>query len=329
MRLTVLEHQHLFAPGRAFGQCHASTLTRLPDGSLFCAWFGGSQEGASDVCIYGALQSGERWSAPFLLASGDGEPCWNPVLYTRPDGRTLLYFKRGAPIARWRSYVQESQGCLAWSDARELCPGDEGGVGPVKNKPLPLPDGTLLGPASTEGADGWRCFADLSQDGGLHFSRGAEIPMDRRSLSFLGVIQPSFWLDAQGVVHALMRSGEGFLYASHSLDMGRSWSLAEKASVPNNNCGIDLCRLDNGLLVLCHNPVSGNWGPRSPLILSVSQDEGRTFTPLYWLDHVPCEKNETGAEFSYPAILSHGNEMDLSYTWKRQTIVHWRLRLEL
>ena len=148
MRLTVLEHQHLFAPGRAFGQCHASTLTRLPDGSLFCAWFGGSQEGASDVCIYGALQRGERWSAPFLLASGDGEPCWNPVLYTRPDGRTLLYFKRGAPIARWRSYVQESQGCLAWSDARELCPGDEGGVGPRQEQAPSLagrnPAGTRL-----------------------------------------------------------------------------------------------------------------------------------------------------------------------------------------
>lgn len=177
MRLTVLEHQHLFAPGRAFGQCHASTLTRLPDGSLFCAWFGGSQEGASDVCIYGALQSGERWSAPFLLASGDGEPCWNPVLYTRPDGRTLLYFKRGAPIARWRSYVQESQGCLAWSDARELCPGDEGRrQGPVKKQaPSPARTEPCWGLASTEGADGWRCFADLPRTAASIF-QGAEIP---------------------------------------------------------------------------------------------------------------------------------------------------------
>lgn len=300
MRLTVLEHQHLFAPGRAFGQCHASTLTRLPDGSLFCAWFGGSQEGASDVCIYGALQSGERWSAPFLLASGDGEPCWNPVLYTRPDGRTLLYFKRGAPIARWRSYVQESQGCLAWSDAGSSARATRAASAPSRTSPFPcrtepcwdLPPrkGRTAGAASRIYP---RTAASIFP--GVRRSPWTAVP----SPSLASSNPASGWM-RQGVVHALMRSGEGVLYASHSLDMGRSWSLAEKTSVPNNNCGIDLCRLDNGLLVLCHNPVSGNWGPRSPLILSVSQDEGQTFTPLYWLDHVPCERTKPARNSATP-----------------------------
>ena len=43
--------------------CHASTLAELPDGRLFCAWFGGTKEGAKDVGIYGAFRSASGWSA--------------------------------------------------------------------------------------------------------------------------------------------------------------------------------------------------------------------------------------------------------------------------
>lgn len=32
-------------------QVHASNLLRLPSGDLLCAWFGGSQEGLSDICV--------------------------------------------------------------------------------------------------------------------------------------------------------------------------------------------------------------------------------------------------------------------------------------
>lgn len=32
-------------------QVHASNILRLPSGDLLCAWFGGSQEGLSDICV--------------------------------------------------------------------------------------------------------------------------------------------------------------------------------------------------------------------------------------------------------------------------------------
>ena len=35
----VLEHQHIFEEKRWFLQCHASTICRLPDGTLGVAWF--------------------------------------------------------------------------------------------------------------------------------------------------------------------------------------------------------------------------------------------------------------------------------------------------
>ena len=48
----VLEHQHIFEEKRWFLQCHASTICRLPDGTLGVAWFAGSHEKAPDVAIW-------------------------------------------------------------------------------------------------------------------------------------------------------------------------------------------------------------------------------------------------------------------------------------
>ena len=36
-------------------QNHAAFLSRLPGGSLACAWFGGTLEGKSDISIHAAL----------------------------------------------------------------------------------------------------------------------------------------------------------------------------------------------------------------------------------------------------------------------------------
>ena len=35
-------------------QNHAAFLARLPDGTLACAWFGGSLEGKSDISVHAA-----------------------------------------------------------------------------------------------------------------------------------------------------------------------------------------------------------------------------------------------------------------------------------
>ena len=44
-------------------QNHAAFLARLPDGSLACAWFGGTLEGKSDISAYACLleEGADRW----------------------------------------------------------------------------------------------------------------------------------------------------------------------------------------------------------------------------------------------------------------------------
>jgi len=47
-------------------QCHAANLAWLPNGDLACVWFGGTQEGVSDITAYlSRMPSGsDTWSEP-------------------------------------------------------------------------------------------------------------------------------------------------------------------------------------------------------------------------------------------------------------------------
>ena len=326
--MKIIRRRLIFEPGRApFLACHASTIALLPDGSLACAWFGGDHEKAPNVGIwFSRSETGEEWTFPVKIADGEGIPCWNPVLLSSGE-RLILFYKLGNEIPAWRTMVKESaDGGITWSEEKELVPGDEGGRGPVKNKCIRLKEGALLAPASTE-AGGWNCFTDRSEDGGKTWQRSPNVPLERDGLAGAGIIQPSLWEDDGGVVHMLCRSGEGCLYESRSFDGGRTWEKASKTALPSNNSGIDLARLQDGRIALVFNPVARNWGPRSPIALSLSSDNGKSWSEPLILEHVFCEKNEPDAEFSYPAVVSRGNDLFITYTWKRQSIAFWQLRI--
>jgi hypothetical protein len=217
-----------------------------------------------------------------------------------------------------------------------LVPGDVGGRGPVRNKPIVLDDGTLLSPASIERQDPdlpgkqiWEAFVDISTIDGRNWTRSAIVPMDAASMvgaqhtNAKGLIQPTLWPSGEHRVHMLLRSTEGAVYRSDSEDAGRSWGTAYPTSLPNNNSGIDIVRMDSGLLALIFNPVSGysTRTARTPLVVRFSADNGAT-----WADEVVLE-DEPG-EYSYPAIVSQGNELYITYTWKRQRIAFAKLELQ-
>ena len=316
--LKLKTHQLVITQKKTFCH-HASTVLPLNDDRVLVAWFGGSQEHNDDVGIYLAEKTPDGFSPPRLMASAL-EPHWNPVLHECEDGRIMLFYKRGHEIPDWRTFVRKSrdQG-KTWGDAYELVPGDaSGGRGPVRNKPLRLKSGRIVAPASVERGP-WRCFMDLSDDDGHTWRRTPMIDAPKTKTPDVtdarGIIQPTLWEDDRGV-HALMRSSEGWVYRSDSPDEGETWCDAYPTSIPNNNSGIDLTRLEDGTLVLAHNPVGENWGKRTPLSLSISRDQGRT-----WVRQ--CDLESGPGEFSYPAIVSGGNRIWLTYTYNRDNIAYW------
>lgn len=328
MNYQIIQHQHVFRPGQAFGQCHASTLCVLPNGGLMCAWFAGSREGKPDCAIWSAAAKQGVWEAPVKTADADNVPCWNPVLLHNGE-KLMLFYKVGTEIPQWQTFVTESadEGA-SWSAPRELVPGNIGGRGPVKNKCLRLKSGRILAPASIETEKEWYCFTDISDDNGGVWTAGEPVPLDRKEIRGLGAIQPTLWQKSCGTVCMYMRSTEGVILQSESQDEGKTWAPARRTSLPNNNCGIDMTQLPDGRLVLVGNPVGENWGKRSPIAFWVSEDE----TAEHWseptiLEYVPCEKNEYRAEFSYPSVVTDGSDVLITYTWKRESIAFWRIRI--
>lgn len=311
--------------------CHASTVVALPEGELLCCWFGGTHEGEADVAIYASRRTSAGWSKPQVLAAGV-EANWNPVLFQAQEDRLLLFYKQGNAIARWQTLVRSSSDYgRTWSEPSELVAGDvSGGRGPVRNKPIRLADGRLLAGASTEQGR-WQAFVDISDDNGaswhksslveiadLQYQAGektaeSDIAVSQQSFYGRGVIQPSLWQNADGSVHMLLRSSEGYIYRSDSSDRGESWCSSYALPLPNNNSGLDLVRTASGALFLVCNPVAANWGQRSPLSLFKSVDEGASWHRLLDLETEP-------AEFSYPAIISVGEKIIITYTYKRQNI---------
>lgn len=161
---------------------------------------------------------------------------------------------------------------------------------------------------------------------GLSYTEGektaeSDIAVSQQSFYGRGVIQPSLWQSADGSVHMLLRSSEGFIHRSDSADEGETWTPAYATELPNNNSGLDLTRGADGALYLLCNPVAANWGVRSPLSLFRSVDEGASWQRL-------CDLETEQGEFSYPAIIASGGKLYMSYTWKRQNIACAELVLE-
>lgn len=323
-------------------QVHASSLLVTAPGRFVVAWFAGSHEGASDSTIQ-VLVSDTGVTTP--IAPGDEVPHWNPVLADGPDGALWLFFKRGHRIDEWVTWrCTSADGGRTWSQPTELVPGDRsGGRGPVRQAPVPLGD-LWVAPASVEVWDPprWDAFMDISADGGRSWER-VLLPLDHDAIRGAGCVQPALVLLPDGRLVALARSTGGAVYRSVTRDPW-SWPALEPTTLPNNNSGIAAVALADGRIVACHNDATEDWGARSRLVLSESLDAGETWRQVGVVvdgavadpsapTGIPAGAAATGVvttgegEYSYPSMQVVGEELWITYTAERRSIVLDRVSL--
>ncbi|NLC55929.1 MAG: exo-alpha-sialidase [Armatimonadetes bacterium] len=306
-----VEREFIFAKA-PFAQCHASTLVELADRSLLAAWFGGSREGSPDVAIWTARRpaGATAWEAPRVAADVPGVPCWNPVLYRDAADVVWLFYKVAPTIPAWTGYYRRStDGGVTWEAPVPL---PAGLLGPIKNKPVALSNGEILCPTSVESYGAWAAWVEVIGDGGARWQRFGPIGVPGEPY---GIIQPTVWESTPGRLHLLARATQriGAICAAISEDYGRTWSPAAPTPLPNPNSGIDAARLNDGRVLLCYNPTREG---RTPLSLSLSTDNGATWSPPWHLETEP-------GEYSYPAVIQTADgRAHITYTHNRTRIAH-------
>ena len=292
---------------------HSSTIVETKTG-LLAAWFGGPQARHPEVSIWSARYDGKRWSAAREIVSGmqpDGTryQCWNPVLFQPSKGPLLLFYKAGpSPEAWWGMLMTSTNHGETWSVPLRL---PDGFVGPVRNKPVELSDGSLLCGASTE-QNVWSVHMERAFEPGPESFRGWEKTAALDGSERWAAIQPTILMHSPRIVQILCRTKQGAIVESWSKDEGRSWSPMTRTALPNPNSAIDVVRLGDGRFLLVYNHSSTN---RGVLNVAVS-DDGKKWQSALVLE------NQAG-EFSYPAVIqSSDGVVHITYSWNRQKIRH-------
>ncbi|MBN1387873.1 MAG: exo-alpha-sialidase [Bacteroidales bacterium] len=306
-------------------QCHASTIEET-DVGFIAAWFGGTHEGHEDTGIWVSRNTEGEWTKPVEIVNGILSndlhyPCWNPVLFQPEDGPLMLFYKVGmGPREWWGMLTTSYDNGQSWTEPRELGRGRHGKlIGPVKNKPLQLEDGTIICPSSIEYIDEnnelfWRVFFEISTDGGQTWQATDYI---NDGIEF-DAIQPCILTDTANRLQVLCRSKQNCITRSFSDDKGSTWSRMTCTGLSNPDSGIDAVSLTDGTHVLVYNHTQSRSGfpeGRNMLNLAISQDG------INWKPVMTLEKQE--GEYSYPAVIQTSDGLlHITYTYQRRTIKH-------
>lgn len=301
-----------------FPSCHASTIAETKS-DLVAAWFGGTAERNPDVCIYVARNENGHWSPPMKVADGvdfatNRLPTWNPVLFQPKDGPLLLFYKVGpSPATWWGMLTTSTDDGKTWSKPQRL---PEGILGPIKNKPVQLPNGDILCGSSTEG-NGWRVHFERTSDFGKTWKATPPLNDGKQ----IGAIQPSILFYPNGRLGAIGRTRNEKMFQIWSDDGGLTWGHMNLMALPNPNSGTDAVTLRDArqLLVYNHNTLDGSKNKgRSPLNVAISND-GTNWMAALVLEDDPNAPNG----FAYPAVIQTSDGLvHITYTWERKRIKH-------
>lgn len=294
-------------------QNHAAFLAALPDGSLACAWFGGTLEGKSDISIHASILAPEAdtWGEAHQLTFDKDHSEQNPVIFLTPD-KEILLFNTVQPAGN-QDQARVLMRPLELSDGK-LVSGKPQDIG--------LPPGTFIrAPIQIRDDDAWmlplfRCnpregvrwngsfdtaAVAVSRDNGVSWNV-EDVPDSIGSVHMTPVK-----LADNTMVAFYRRRQADFVHRSESKDGGHTWSAPTPTEVPNNNSSIGVIKLQDGRIAMVCNPVNAEmsgdrrdslydelgeddarpdasggchpiWGvPRGPITLCVSQDEGKSF----------------------------------------------------
>ncbi len=326
-------------------QCHAANLVQLPDGSVGCAWFGGTQEGLADIAIWFSRQSPDGvWATPVLVSDDPTRSEQNPVPFVAEADRLCLFYTAQVAGAQDTAEIRTAvsgDGGRSWTAEQTSVPSHEGVGTFIRQPPVVLDDGRILLPAfHCPRPHTGRWVGDEDYSGVLISSDGGSTWTAHRVPESTGCVHMNVLRLHDGSFLALFRRRQAdLIHRSHSTD-GIAWTAPVPTELPNNNSSIQAVVLQDGRVVVAYNhssaadaeqrrsslydeidgsdehtptrPGLAFWGaPRAPLTLAVSSDGGHTW---------PVRKNvEEGDGYCLTNNSREGLNRELSYPSLLQT----------
>ncbi len=292
---------------------HAPTIVETrKSGRLVVAWFGGSREGVNDVSIWvnHKDRDSSTWSPPQELDDGSGQPCWNAILVEPSGGPLLAYYRIGDSVPDWQGYVKTSKDeGVTWS-GRSALPESSAEVhththgrflGPTKNRPLELPDGSLLCGSSTE-EPRWTVHMELAGPG--DYVNKFEF---LGQLSGADAIQPAFLVlsDDYTQLQTICRHHTPGAVAppltARSYDMGRTWEPLRNLNLngvsPSGLDAITITNLNNNRN-RWHILAYAKGDDQQRLAVAVSRDGENWDEVLSELEYIGED-----SEMEYPSLI--------------------------
>ncbi|MCP2167625.1 sialidase family protein [Goodfellowiella coeruleoviolacea] len=323
------ERIEAFLPAPAV-QNHAANLAVLPGGDLGCVWFGGTQEGVSDISIWFSrlAPGGHTWSAPVRLSGDATRSEQNPVLAVTPEGQVWLYYTAQRAghqdTAEVRLRVSTDAGAT-WSPPRTLFPATADGGIFVRQPPVVLPTGRWLLPVFHCVATPGRAWVGDHDTSAVMVSDDAGATWLRRDVpDSTGCVHMNIHPLADGTLLALFRSRwADHVMRSVSTDHGWTWTPPVATGLPNNNSSIQYVPLRDGRLALVYNHSSraDATGRRVSLYDEISDDGHTTVAapvPGGEPEPGPAEGGRTAFWGAPRAPLSLALSSDGGHTWPRR-----------
>ncbi|MDH4440679.1 MAG: exo-alpha-sialidase [Rhizobium sp.] len=329
-------------------QNHASFLHRQADGSLICAWFGGSLEGKSDISIYASVlpEGAPAWGPPQRLSSDPDHSEQNPVLFEAPNGRLLLFHTSQPAGNQDECRIRMTEVAKDGADPTRLTA--------AEGCHLDLPRGSFVrAPVVVRDDGAWllpifRCIPRPGQKWngshdtaavGISHDGGATWKLEELSQSIGCVHMSPAPLGGSTMAAFFRRRQADLVYRTVSSDNGRTWSNPAPTDLPNNNSSIAAIALDDGRIAIICNPVNAAASPdrRTSLYDELGEEDDRPeadpaggCTPIWGVPRAPvcvCISHDGGQTFRDRILIedgpgtclsndsTDGRNKEMSYPW--------------
>ncbi|QDT19723.1 sialidase family protein [Gimesia chilikensis] len=297
------------------------SLLTLDNGRLllvYTQWYhgtGNDHDPARLVEIH-SDDGGKTWSPPQTVQENIGKMnVMSASLVKTTSGKILLLYIRIDSNRFANLWYKESTDLGAsWSEPKQLSHGKQGLIFAVNSAAIRLKSGRILlaaygSPSAWQKDEHFVSFSYYSDDEGQTWHRSD----NQVDCPLRGAMEPEIEQLSDGRILMLIRTQTTRMYRSFSQDGGQTWSPAEKTDIVHPEAPMLLQRIpgEKAPLILIWNnavvPGADHQGPRTPLTLGLSYDDGTTWGKL-----INIEDNSKGS-YCYASMDFRDDTLHLVY----------------